>query len=68
MMTKQTKLLLGVAVLGTAGYFYWKSKQTKAFANLSVNPKCPQGQIWGWIEYPSANPPKASHWGCVIDE
>ena len=35
-MTKQTKLLLGVAILGTAGYFYWKSTQ-KPKANLVTN-------------------------------
>jgi predicted negative regulator of RcsB-dependent stress response len=28
-MKKQTKMLLGVAILGVAGYFYWQSKQPK---------------------------------------
>jgi predicted negative regulator of RcsB-dependent stress response len=27
-MNKQTKVLLAIAVLGAAGYFYWKSQQT----------------------------------------
>jgi hypothetical protein len=28
-MTKNTKMLLAVGVIGVAGYYYWKSKQTK---------------------------------------
>jgi hypothetical protein len=31
-MKKQTKMLLGVAILGVAGYFYWQSKQPKKAA------------------------------------
>jgi predicted negative regulator of RcsB-dependent stress response len=27
-MSKNTKMLLAVLVLGAAGYYYWKSKQT----------------------------------------
>ena len=27
-MTKQTKMLLAVGVVGVAAYYYWKSKQT----------------------------------------
>jgi hypothetical protein len=29
-MNKKTKMLLAVAVIGVAGYYYWKSKQPKA--------------------------------------
>jgi hypothetical protein len=39
-MNKNQKVLLGVAVVGVAGYFYWKSKQPKAAfvrANLAGN-------------------------------
>jgi hypothetical protein len=28
-MNKKTKMLLAVAVIGVAGYYYWKSKQPK---------------------------------------
>lgn len=41
-MNKNQKVLLGVAVVGVAGYFYWKSKQPKvAFvkAGLAGNAK-----------------------------
>lgn len=35
-MTKNQQLLLGVGVVGVAGYFYWKSKQPKVgFVNAS---------------------------------
>ena len=27
-MSKNTKMLLAVLVIGAAGYYYWKSKQT----------------------------------------
>ena len=29
-MNKKTKMLLAIAVIGVAGYYYWKSKQPKA--------------------------------------
>ena len=35
-MTKNQQLLLGVGIVGVAGYLYWKSKQPKA-AFASVN-------------------------------
>jgi len=28
-ITKNTKIIIGVALLGTAGYLYWKSTQKK---------------------------------------
>ena len=34
-MKKQTKILLGVAVLGVAGYLYWQSKQPKKAATTA---------------------------------
>lgn len=35
-MTKNQQLLLGVGVVGVAGYFYWKSKQPKVgFVNAA---------------------------------
>ena len=41
-MNKNEKLMLGVGVVAVAGYFYWKSKQTKAAfvkASLAGNAK-----------------------------
>ena len=39
-MTKNQQLLLGVGVVGVAGYFYWKSKQPKVgFVNYGGAPK-----------------------------
>jgi len=36
-MNKQTKMLLGVAVVGIGGYLLWKqSQKPKSFANLSA--------------------------------
>ena len=32
-MKKQTKILLGVGVLGVGAYLLWKSQQKKSFAN-----------------------------------
>lgn len=52
-MTKNTKMLIGIAVVGTAGYLLWKqSQKPKSFANLTARrgvpfdptqcPSCPQ--------------------------
>jgi hypothetical protein len=44
-MTKNTKILLGVAVLGVGGYFFLQSKKPKSFANYASKRKfsCPRG-------------------------
>jgi hypothetical protein len=34
-MTKQTKMLVGVGLVGVAAYLLWKSQQPKATANAS---------------------------------
>jgi DnaJ-class molecular chaperone len=33
-MTKNTKILIGVGVVGVGAYLLWKSQQKKSFANL----------------------------------
>ena len=38
-MNKKTKMLLAVAVIGVAGYYYWKSKQPKKAGFLAGNVK-----------------------------
>ena len=45
-MTKNNKILLGVAVLAVGGYAYWKSKQPKkvAYMNAGGKFKCPAGK------------------------
>lgn len=37
-MNKKTKMLLAVLVIGAAGYYYWKSKQTKSQFSGPVGP------------------------------
>ena len=34
-MSKNTKMLLAVLVIGAAGYYYWKSKQTTTKSQFS---------------------------------
>jgi hypothetical protein len=37
-MNKQTKLLIGLGLVGIGGYLYWKSTQKKANLTKSVKP------------------------------
>ena len=37
-MSKNTKMLLAVLVIGAAGYYYWKSKQTTKQFSGPVGP------------------------------
>lgn len=68
-MTKNTKLLLGVAAVGAAGYFIWKSSQKKTdtekkpFAN-AVGRSCQKGfePTTVWVNYP--NYPQVTSLGC----
>ena len=47
-MNKKTKMLLAVAVIGVAGYYYWKSKQPTTKANLvGVGPRKQTGSFSG---------------------
>jgi hypothetical protein len=53
-MTNQTKMLLGLGVVGVAGYLYWKSTQPKAFANqtggaLTASGKCKGKTKGGYV-------------------
>ena len=34
-MTKNVKMLLGVALVGGVGYYFWKKSQTPAAANFA---------------------------------
>ena len=36
-MTKNVKMLLGVALVGGVGYYFWKKSQTPATASFSSN-------------------------------
>jgi len=49
-MTKNQKLLLGVAVVGVGGFLLWKSTQKKSFANVVSKNPCQMGfspvEIW----------------------
>jgi hypothetical protein len=50
-MNKNQKLLLGVAVVGVAGYFYWKSKQPKAaFTKVGLAGNAKAGFLAGDVE------------------
>ena len=45
-VSKNTKMLLGVAVLAGVGYYLWKkSQKPKAFANAAGG-RCPAGQAY----------------------
>lgn len=40
-MEKQTKLLLGLAAVGVAGYLFWKSKKKTASPEILQSPAAP---------------------------
>lgn len=64
-MTKNQKMLLGVAVVGVAGYLIWSSTQKKSFANVVSRKKCDPGfKLYEiWANYP--NFPKSIQNMCI---
>lgn len=48
-MTKNQKMLLGVAILGVGGYLYWNSTKSKNFAGFVKNIGCPCKETKGDI-------------------
>lgn len=39
-MNKQTKILIGLAAVGVAGYYLWNKSKTKSFANVAGADNC----------------------------
>lgn len=64
-MSNDTKILLGIAIVGVAGYLLWRSNQPqKKFAGFVLPPKCPKGYISVWVECPEGN--CKPHWSCQL--
>jgi hypothetical protein len=54
-ITKNTKIIIGVALLGTAGYLYWKSTQAPAVINCTA-PKVLNDAKTACVDAPVAAP------------
>ena len=68
MITQQTKLLIGVGLLGVGGYLYWKSTQNKSFMNLAAKPKsymvtCKDGKTYKLVPNSSYDADCTNHGG-----
>ena len=63
-MTKNQKMLLGVAAVGVAAYLVWDANRKKGFVNAVGAVKCPSGfkSVSVWTNYP--NEPKSTSMGC----